>query len=1211
MRCNDFDCDPTVPESIEAPDVKTEGRYTSLALDSFGYPVVSYYDSGHNDLKILHCNDANCAGGGESITSPDTDGDVGQFTSLKLDSAGNPVVSYFDNTNEHLKVLHCENPQCKGAVSEAIVDDFGDVTMPSLRLDANDNPVIAYSDLVTEELIIAHCYSAACDGGKSISVPDTGGVGSWASLVLDSSGYPVVSYYDAANENLKLLHCTNANCTTFGTPQTITQDTVGDIGNGFMSLQLDASGKPVVSYFDKTDGDLKVLHCNDANCAGGDESIKSPDGDAVTNYLGAASSLRLRGGNPVIAYSDDTNDTVKVMSCNDVNCTPGGEIINEPFTSHPSPPTLLSLELDASGFPVLSFFKGPAGIYVLHCNDLYCDPTTPEVPRLVSTAGPFMSLALSGGRPTVAFFDANDLGILSCGDPDCRTNNTIAYPRTTIGLDPDLVSLAVDSRGNPVTAYVDNDGALSVVRCATPTCRTGNSLASIPSAPGTDVGRYTSLELDPSGNPVVSYLDMTAGEVQILKCDDADCAAGGDSVIFSAAVATDADTVIQDTLQLDPSGYPVLAYIDHSGFRRLRVLHCDDAACSGGGDSDLILAQPMNGVWAASLELNDSGATLRPVVAHQRFTGDTDLAFCTDPKCDPAIPAMDGPEHINAVATDSSRGISLALRGGVQFPWLSYVSTGAYPGRLVLVKCVDIDCDAFGTSEDVGTGGHSVVASLGSDQSLALGGSNRPVIAFRKQEGAAPLSGLAIAHCNDDSCNSLDESVVVVDSSPQVGEQPSLFVDDSGIPAVSYYDARNGDLKLVRCGNGDCSSGIVVTTVDSEGDVGRYSSLELDTLGNPVISYYESIGNPPTGGRLKIVHCDNPTCSGGKASTPVGTEVRVDLGDGVTVTFAMVKAPGTTTLVTTNSGPLPPSGYYLGNPPVHYEISTTADVNPPITVCITWTEGTFPAAMEPELHLFHYQVDYYSIENFGYPRTDLNKICGNPFGLSPFTLGTLGAGNNFVRRDLTNGGTTGQWSSLALDATGLPVIAYYQSAPDFDLKVQHCDDPNCGGADPIRSPDTTGDVGIWTSVAVDASGNPVVSYRENGSGDLKILHCNDPACNSGGDSVTTPDNGFVEETSLVLDPIGNPVVSYFDSGQVKLNILHCDDPNCSGSESITVPDSSNDAGYFSSVALDGLGRGVQLAGAGLGWQPCDQLLRPHERRPEDHSLRRHALRSRR
>ena len=83
-------------------------------------------------------------------------------------------------------------------------------------------------------------------------------------------------------------------------------------------IQLDANGFPVVSYIDNENGDFRIIHCNDVNCAGGDESISAVG-------VGEPSSMSLdANGYPVVSY-DTSNGDVKILHCNDVNCAGGDE----------------------------------------------------------------------------------------------------------------------------------------------------------------------------------------------------------------------------------------------------------------------------------------------------------------------------------------------------------------------------------------------------------------------------------------------------------------------------------------------------------------------------------------------------------------------------------------------------------------------------------------------------------------------------------------------------------------------------------------------------------------------------------------------------------------------------------------------------------------------------------------------------------------------
>ncbi len=74
------------------------GEDTSLALDSSGNPHISYYDGTNYDLKYARWNGASW-----EIETVDSDGSVGWYTSLALDSSGNPHISYWDLSNYDLK----------------------------------------------------------------------------------------------------------------------------------------------------------------------------------------------------------------------------------------------------------------------------------------------------------------------------------------------------------------------------------------------------------------------------------------------------------------------------------------------------------------------------------------------------------------------------------------------------------------------------------------------------------------------------------------------------------------------------------------------------------------------------------------------------------------------------------------------------------------------------------------------------------------------------------------------------------------------------------------------------------------------------------------------------------------------------------------------------------------------------------------------------
>ena len=76
----------------------TWGGSTSLALDAAGKPSISYFSGSGGDLMVASRDSA-----GWHPVTVDSAGEVGSYTSLALDAVGSPCISYQDITNRDLK----------------------------------------------------------------------------------------------------------------------------------------------------------------------------------------------------------------------------------------------------------------------------------------------------------------------------------------------------------------------------------------------------------------------------------------------------------------------------------------------------------------------------------------------------------------------------------------------------------------------------------------------------------------------------------------------------------------------------------------------------------------------------------------------------------------------------------------------------------------------------------------------------------------------------------------------------------------------------------------------------------------------------------------------------------------------------------------------------------------------------------------------------
>lgn len=279
---------------------------------------------------------------------------------------------------------------------------------------------------------------------------------------------------------------------------------------------------------------------------------------------------------------------------------------------------------------------------------------------------------------------------------------------------------------------------------------------------------------------------------------------------------------------------------------------------------------PVNNTFSSLEQVNDEGASTNnttataitigkdglPVIAylyHRKVAGSDAVKVikCRTATCDSFSNLTN---QIGPITFYADSTISMAI-GSDGFPVISYCDDSAGFGTLHVAKCYDSMCSIVNTIPVFVLGdGHTT----GWQSSITIGTDGFPIIAY----GDNSVKDLRVAKCNDLEC--ADVTITSVDSTAaNVGDYPSITIGSDGLPVISYYDATNYDLKVLKCGTASCNSGNTITAVETSGATGYYTSITIGNDGFPIISYKGASGD------LKIAKCANHACSSGTTFTNI------------------------------------------------------------------------------------------------------------------------------------------------------------------------------------------------------------------------------------------------------------------------------------------------------------------------------------------------------
>ncbi len=203
---------------------------------------ISYYNStsGSESLKYAHYN-----GKSWHTYTIDSTQYAGYYTSMALDSSGFPHISYWEGGSTHLKYAYYNG----SSWVREVVDSSGNVGQySSIDMDKDDNVYISYYDTTNKDL---KCAIESGGSWNITTVDSTGDVGKYSSIAVGFDGVVHISYYDATNKGLK--YAWRDTSQTWHN-QTVESATGSDDIGEYTSIALDPSNNPHISYYALTGG---------------------------------------------------------------------------------------------------------------------------------------------------------------------------------------------------------------------------------------------------------------------------------------------------------------------------------------------------------------------------------------------------------------------------------------------------------------------------------------------------------------------------------------------------------------------------------------------------------------------------------------------------------------------------------------------------------------------------------------------------------------------------------------------------------------------------------------------------------------------------------------------------------------------------------------------------------------------------------------------
>ncbi|MCX6761061.1 MAG: hypothetical protein NTZ84_03110, partial [Candidatus Nealsonbacteria bacterium] len=402
-------------------------------------------------------------------------------------------------------------------------------------------------------------------------------------------------------------------------------------------------------------------------------------------------------------------------------------------------------------------------------------------------------------------------------------------------------TLVAKAYGGEFDLTMEPDGSLSYYQgsgggnnapymtCYTPTTTISTQVTNI-----NDVGQGSSISIDYSGHPIISYMDNTVGKLMFTRCGVNSCSDNSNNT--TTQIANTDNVGSYTSLTRSALGWPIISYMNNTD-GDLMITRCGNDYCSSGNNTTQIANTDNVGSYT-SIAIGTDGL---PIISYMNDTdGDLMITKCGTWNC------ISGNTTTQITDTDMTGYETFIAIGTDGLPIISY--RNATDSDLMITKCGNVSCSSGNTTIQIAD-----TDMIGYESSIAIATSGLPIISYRNNTDG----DLMITKCSNASCSATSTNITTqITDTDMTGYESSIAIPSDGLPIISYRNNTDGDLMITKCGNVSCSSGNTTNQIADTDMTGYDSSIAIGFDGLPIISYRNN-----TDGNLMITKCSNSSCN--------------------------------------------------------------------------------------------------------------------------------------------------------------------------------------------------------------------------------------------------------------------------------------------------------------------------------------------------------------